>query len=70
MTPAEVQAARERMRCSQVEFARRLGVSLRTVQYWLSSKDTRGPCCNPMREFLRTVKTDKRRKSCATSPNP
>lgn len=34
MTPAEVREARKQLRLSQAKFARVMGVSVKTVQFW------------------------------------
>ena len=47
MTPAEVREARDKLGLSQAKFARVMGVSLKTVQFW--EWDTRRPSATAAR---------------------
>ena len=57
MTPEEIRAARKRSGLTQVDFARRLQVSLSTVKKWETGR--RHPCCHYM---IRALKRYGRRR--------
>jgi len=55
MSPKQFRAALKRLGFSQLEASRRLGVSPRTVRYWVAKdRATRTPIPEPVVRLLRT----------------
>ena len=56
MTPAEIRAALATLGLTQAEAAKRLGVTLRTVQHWVAGTRNPGqPVCMLLREWLKKL---------------